>query len=412
MKKNIIWVVLITVILLVMFIKDVPKYRFGYFTKGLELKHKHGSNNQNVFKLDNDNIFILGQNNDNGDYIPSEIYDIKANKVKEIILPKNIHYWDNGLLLNDNKLLITHAYNPNNLKYKDGKAYPYDSMIILNLDTMEFEKLIEKKINKIQKPIRSFNIMHAALLGNKVFMYHNGKVEIYDIDKNASTLIDINIGKFLNIDQIITTKENKVLLFGSNTLAKDEERKVKYGDLDNVYEYDYKSNTIKAAGKVLRREHPRRVKIDDNRIVIFGGKAVLPYGDSKYKEITKLKEIEIYDINAKKSKVVANLPKVRCYEFMGAGGFNGARLGNKYFLIAGGKCFLEPMFGVKGKTSSKDSEILDLETYEFKSGPKAKDELAGQQMITLDNGDVFILLSQRAGYNKNTQFFKQWGIKQ
>ena len=120
MKKNIIGVVLITVILLVMFIKDVPKYRF--FTKGLELKHKHGSNNQNVFKLDNDNIFILGQNNDNGDYIPSEIYDIKANKVKEIILPKNIHYWDNGLLLNDNKLLITHAYNPNNLKYKDGKS--------------------------------------------------------------------------------------------------------------------------------------------------------------------------------------------------------------------------------------------------------------------------------------------------
>ena len=68
------------------------------------------------------------------------------------------------------------------------------------------------------------------------------------------------------------------------------------------------------------------------------------------------------------------------------------------------------MFGIKSKTSPKDSEILDLETYEIQHGPKAKEELAGQKMITLNNGNIFIFLSQRAGNNRGTQFFKQWRI--
>ena len=409
--KSVIFILILTLIIKsIYFAVNFQKYKFGHFVKGLQLKHQHGGSNENTFKLDNGNIFILGKNDDNGNYTPSEIYDIKTNKVKEIILPKNLYYWDNGLLLNNNKLLITHAYDSNNSKYKLEKAYPYDSMVILNLDTMKFEKLIEKKINNTLEPVRCFNIMNAALFDDKVFMYQRGKVEIYNIDKNTSELMNISLDKFLNVDQVFPTKENDILLFGSNILSKDKEKKVEYGDLDYVYKYNYKSNTIKTAGKVLRRVHPRRIKIDDSRIVIFGGKAALPDSNSKYREITELKEIEIYNINTGKAEVVANLLEPRCYEFMGAGGFNGAKLGDKYFLITGGKCFLGPMFGIKSKTSPKDSEILDLETYEIQHGPKAKQELAGQKMITLNNGNIFIFLSQRAGNNRGTQFFKQWRI--
>lgn len=409
MKKNFIRIIiLIAIIWLIFFIKDIPKYRFGYFVEGPEFKYSHGNINQNVFKLNNGNIFILGENDD-GVSVPSEMYDVKTNKVKEIVLPKNFYYWDNGLLLNDNKILITHSYNPSDSRYKSRKAYPYDSMIILNLDTLKFEKSIEKKINKTYEPVRCFNIMSATLLSKKkVFMYQDGKVEIYDIDKNTSELKNISLGKFLNVDQIFLTKKNEILLFGGNNLSKDEDRKVKYGDLDYVYKYDYKSNTIKTAGRVIRREHPRRVKIDNSRIIIFGGKAVLPYDDSKYKEMTKLKEIEIYNIDTEKSEIVANLLEPRCYEFMGSGGLNGAKLGDKHFLITGGKCFFEPMFGIKSKTSPKDSEILDLDTYKIKLGPKAKDDLAGYSMITLNDGNIFISLSARAGYNRGIQLFKQW----
>ena len=119
MKKVIIGIIgLIVLLWLIFFIKDIARYRFGYFVEGPELKYEH--RDADVLKLENGNVLILGQNahscptpeacKDNimpVVEIPSEIYNAKTNKIEELRLPNNIRYQAKGILLKNNRLLLT-----------------------------------------------------------------------------------------------------------------------------------------------------------------------------------------------------------------------------------------------------------------------------------------------------------------
>lgn len=409
MKKFSIWVMrlvgIIGLIWLVLFIKDIPKYRFGYFVEGPKLRYNE-YRNTDILKLEDGKILILGSNID-GKYVPSELYDTETNKTKLLFLPNSINYWGKGILLKNNKLLLTHAYSPNNLEYKFKKAYPYDSMAIVNLDTMVIERIIKKEINKTYEPLIFANYSNIVTLNdNKIFIFDNKNraIEIYDLETNSSKLltnIPLNMNGYI---AIVPTKNNKILLFGENNLSKEKEQNINYGVLDNVYEYDDATSAIKSVGKVMRRWSPIVKKINSNKILIMSGQVYLPAG-----KVTKVKEIEIYDIDTNSSKIVANINIERCNIIPESSGFNGTNFGKDKFLIIGGLCDIDSLY--KATTNSdptRQSEILDLKTYSIQLGPKTPKKVTGQKMITLDNGNIFISSSRRIGDSKTVQIFKQW----
>lgn len=244
---------------------------------------------------------------------------------------------------------------------------------------------------------------------NKVFILDNKNkaIEIHNLEKNTSKLLTnlpLNISGYI---AIIPTKPNRILLFGENNLSKEKEQNIRYGDLDNVYEYDDATSTIKPVGKTMRRWSPIVKKINKNKILIMSGQVYLPTG-----KVTKVKEIEIYDIDTNSSKIVANINIERCNIIPESSGFNGANFGKDKFLIIGGLCDINSLY--KATTNSdptRQSEILDLKTYNIQLGPKTPKKVTGQKMITLDNGNIFISSSRRIGDSKTVQIFKQWRDK-
>ena len=409
MKKVFIGIIgLIAIIWLIFFIKDIPKYRFGYFVEGKTLKFNE-YRNTDILKLENGNILILGSNI-NGKYTPSELYDVRKNKTHLIFLPQDIYYWGNGFLLKNNRLLLTNVYNQNKHEYRAKKAYPYDSMAVVDLNSLTIEKIIKKKINEIYEPLLHVNHSNIVMFdNNKVFILDNKNkaIEIHNLEKNTSKLLTnlpLNISGYI---AIIPTKPNRILLFGENNLSKEKEQNIRYGDLDNVYEYDDATSTIKPVGKTMRRWSPIVKKINKNKILIMSGQVYLPTG-----KVTKVKEIEIYDIDTNSSKIVANINIERCNIIPESSGFNGANFGKDKFLIIGGLCDINSLY--KATTNSdptRQSEILDLKTYNIQLGPKTPKKVTGQKMITLDNGNIFISSSRRIGDSKTVQIFKQWRDK-
>lgn len=95
----------------------------------------------------------------------------------------NIKYYDNAILTEDNKLLLILAYNPSLPEYKSGKAFPYDSMAVVNLDNMKIEKMIKKKVNEKNKPFPNPGKIY---LGNNKVIVSN---ELFDIDKGTSKIL-------------------------------------------------------------------------------------------------------------------------------------------------------------------------------------------------------------------------------
>ena len=66
------------------------------------------------------------------------------------------------------------------------------------------------------------------------------------------------------------------------------------------------------------------------------------------------------------------------------------------------------VLGYKNRQTTRNSEIVNLKTYKTYVGPKTAHYIAGHQMITLDNGDVFISLSRSAGVSTEIQILKKW----
>ena len=74
-KKTKIALALILIIIGFFFVKELPKYRYGYFVDGPEMKYQHFKNS--FIKLENGNILAVGENfidaDDKINYTPAEI---------------------------------------------------------------------------------------------------------------------------------------------------------------------------------------------------------------------------------------------------------------------------------------------------------------------------------------------------
>lgn len=451
MKKFLIWtlvlICLMGFILLVFFIKNKEKYKFGYFTKGPEIinKHKNGIKTLNI----NNDVLILGERGlecpviitPNGGIIrevdckqkqifenPFEIYNPKTNRITTLGNIEDYLYKPEGVLLDNNKILLIYAYNPNSTNYpkddtvweygfclKDASKkhwavckdyekyfkppYVYDSMIIVNLDTMKVEKEIRKKINETNM-INPLSTKYTLLDNDKLLIIDaEDKIgEVYNFKTDKSEVIkniDIDIDK---MDALISLTDGEALLFGSMV---PEDPKNSQEKFSKVYKFSYTTKSFTPVGKTINRYDPIIKQIDNNRVIILGGKSAGAKGDTSF----SLPEIEIYDIKTNESKVVARLPETPCYLQYRGNSFNGAMIDNKHFLIAGGQTCNYPFVKY-----FKTPVVFDLDDYSLHQTMDLPYEMSELQMVSLDGGGALMINGLRK-YNKQILLFKTWGRK-
>ncbi len=385
----------------------VYKLRFGYFIDGPYMNYNHKILTD-ILPLNNGNILILGSNchtnlHNHGSIddmkimeTPFEIYNIEKNKFTAFTLEKFIAYQPMGLLLKNNKLLLTFAYDYKDDKYSNYSAkmeppYPYDSMAIVDLDTKKIEKIIQKKINKHNQP--NFQYTSFTLLGNgKILIidFLNKIAEIYDPDNNSSEILNIKVNKEPG-SKVIAKGNNQALIFGTTNSLPEKFEQLSYYSEDSVEEYDDTNKTLKTVGKTLRRKDPSILEISQDEIIIFGGEI-----NTSQKIYNIVNEIEIYNNKANKSKIIARFNEKRKYE-QNKTSFSGNTINNKLFLITGGVSGEYPFRIIK-----KSSEIVDLNTGNIYKGPKMKKAHAYHQMVKLKKGNILIFDNN----NRKTELFK------
>jgi hypothetical protein len=371
-----------------------------------------------ILTLDNGNLLILGSNCHTNLYnsnsindmqiaeTPFEIYDTPKNKFTTFVLPNNIAYQPMGVLLKNNKLLLTFVYDYKDSKYsnygsKISSPYPYDSMAIVDLSNKKIEKMIQKKINKHNQP--NFQYTSFTLLGNgKVLIidFYNKIAEIYNPDSNSSEILNIKINKEPG-SKVVPKGNSQALIFGSTSILPDEFDKLSYFSEDTVEQYDDNNKTLKQVGKTLRRNFPSIIKISQDKIIIFGGQI-----NTLQKSYNTVNEIEIYNTKTNKSNIIAQFKQTRKFE-ANKTSFSGNLINNKLFLITGGISGEYPF-----KIIKKTSEIIDLETGNIYQAPSMKRAHANHQMIKLNNDKLFILDYKDSNNNKKVELFKiNKGIK-
>jgi len=423
-------------------IKEIPKYRFGYFTDKAKLGHVYNTS----LLLSNNNILFLGKRwLDCPDIVypdgtirettnckqkqifenPFELYEPKTNKITTLGNIRDYLYKPNGVLLDNNRLLLIYAYNPNSGNYpKDDTAweygfclkdttkkhwaickdqekyfkppYVYDSMIIVNLNTMKVEKEIKKKINKTNM-INPSSTKFALLDNNKLLIIDaEDKIgEVYDFKTDKSKVIknvDINIDK---MNALIPLTDGEALLFGSMVPEDPKNTQEKFS---KVYKFSYATKTFKPVCKTINRYDPIIRKVDSNRIIILGGKSAGTKGGTSF----SLPEIEIFNTKTNEAKVVARLPEAPCYLQYRGNSFNGAMIDDKHFLIAGGQTCNYPF-----TRYYKTPLILNLDNYSFTKTMDLPYEMVEQQMVSLDSGGV-LMINGLKKYNKQILIFKTW----
>lgn len=364
-------------------IDKIISERYVYVESGPNLKYYHNGRYTSYIKLDDGNILILGNNLYTDKFKQnslSEIYDVNTNSVKELHFPfeNELYFMSNGKLLKNNRLLLTDAYMPNKNEYIEGKAFPYDSMAIINLNNMKIEKIIRKKINETFSP--GTNEYYLLFDNNKIYTRqyseteHKYKAEIIDLENDSSKILnDINLPE--DLYNIIPIKRNK-LLFITHGYKENSD------NYDYVYEYNTDTEQLKKVGKVIKRIFPVVKKINDNEIIIAGGT-----NENRNK---RYNEIEIYNINTNESQVIANLQIERCTTSID--GFNVVKLGENKLLILNGSCSRNEIFPSYSKLDpGRRPEILNMENHNIALGPILKLPYRNYvEAITLDNGNVFV----------------------
>ncbi len=416
MNKKLIWTLgLIGIIGLILFIKDISRYRFGYFVEGPELKYQHSW--ADVLKLEDGNVLVLGANQHewpNQEDLktmkhkssvgienmiiketPSELYITNENKFIDFKLPNDILYQPKGILLKNNKLLLTFAYDPNNknVKYteygrmKRTAPFPYDSMAIIDLKTKKVEKIARKKININKEPYTDSTIFELLENGKVVIIdtHNDFIIEVYDPDSNISEIVErTDLGR-LSYNTAITKGKDSILIFGKFYSSGSE--------TGGVLEYNDSTKTIKLVGQTLKQENPMVKKVSDNKILIVGEEG----------------KFEIYNTDTNTSKVIAQLLKKEERDndiSLHRPSFAGAFIDKQYFLITGGNNGSFPFTRI-----DKTSEVLDLEANKVYMGPNMIKPTDNHKSISLSNGDVLLVGSRRFSDMKITQLFKRRGNK-
>lgn len=446
MKKFLTWMLVLiclaALILLVFFIKNKQKYEFGHFAKKIELKYTP----QNEILLPNNSILFLGSRKlDCPDIIypsgaiqetthckqkqifenPFELYKPKTNKITTLGNIKDYLYKPEGVLLDNNRILLIYAYNPNNDNYpiddtaweyrfclddtkkhwatcKDQAKYfkppyVYDSMIVVNLDTMKVEKEIKKKINETNM-INPYSTGFALLDNDKLLIIDaEDKIgEVYDFETDTSKVLKDLKMDIDSLNTIIATRNGRALIFGSKVVVPNDNSS-KQSDLLDVYEYDDNTGDIKPVGKVMWRYKPIIKKASEDKVIILGGKIERP-GALDF----NVQEIEIYNLKTNESNIVARMPEGRCFLQYRGNSFNGAMIDDKHFLIAGGQTCNYPFVRYY-----KTPLVFNLEDYSFTETMDLPYEMSELQMVSLDGGGA-LMVNGLKKYNKQILIFKTW----
>ena len=368
----------------------------GYFAKGGNFKYRHPPSITNLVKMDDGNILVVGKNTEHGGYLPGELYNVKTNVITDVAFPRCIYYRGIGIILENNRILLPFAYDPGKPEYKNKAAYPYDCMAIVDLNTAKVEKLLKKKIANEEQYITE--AMHNVTLFDKykviLFNFYKDKMEVYDIKNECSTIINLPPEMKQKLIRVIPVEKKKVLIFCDSSADKSTKT-------DIVWEYDDTTKTIKKAGKRKKGSIMAIAKINPEEI------AILSHHGKSDDTTQTINEIEIYNVKHNTSKTIASLTTNFDYDLPGRE-YNGAKYGDNHFVVAGGRCEMGKVLGYKNRQTTRNSEIVNLKTYKTYAGPKTAHYIAGHQMITLDNGDVFISLSRNAGASTEIQILKKW----
>jgi len=413
------WLVVIVGLIAIITIFNVTntlwRNRFGYFVEGPELKYEHSW--ADVLKLEDGNVLVLGANQHewpNKEDLknmkhkssvgienmivketPTELYITNENKFVDFKMPNNILYQPKGILLENNKLLLTFAYDPNdkNIKYteygrmKRTAPFPYDSMAIVDLKTGKVEKIARKKININKEPYTDSTIFELLENGKVVIIdtCDDFIVEVYDPDSNISEIVErTDLGR-LSYNTAITKGKDSILIFGKFYSSGSE--------TGGVLEYNNNTKTIKLVGQTLKQENPIIKKVSDNKILIVGEEG----------------KFEIYNTDTNTSKVIARLLKKEERDndiSLHRPSFAGAFIDKRYFLVTGGNNGSFPFTRI-----DKTSEVLDLKTNKVYMGPNMIKPTDNHKSIELDNGNILLLGSDRFSDMKITQLFKRRGNK-
>ncbi len=400
-KKVIISLVVIVLVTGFCLIKELPKYRFGYFVEGPEMKYEHGSDA--VFKLKDGNILFLGNlgsfNVHNRDYTQTEIYDYKNNKFIIINMPKDFLYLADGLLLKNNKLLLTcvsdlknPAVIPDNFGNKDNDVFAYNKMTIINLDTMKVEKILTKHL-----PLNECGAYaRFTLLGdNKIFIIYKNLqneiyVEIYDLKNNTSKILNkkYSYKKSYYDSQELAVDNNKVLIFNTN---------------GTVEKYDDVKNEISVVGNIIPRKNFVLQKLNNKEVAILGGNNCIYRSNANPKySCQDIQDVEIYNLDTNKVRRVGNLMVERSGSASSSNKyyFGTSLFKNNLIFIAGGSL---PYYNNFGSNALKSAEIFNYQTGKSYRLPDMPYRLQNSKIFTLDNGDILI-----TDFHKKTVLFKTW----
>ena len=374
----------------------VITHRMGYFVRGENFKYRHPPSITNLVKMDDGNVLVVGNNTEHEGYFPGELYNVKTNAITDVAFPRQIYYRGIGIILENNRILLPFAYDPSKPEYKNKTAYPYDCMAIVDLNNAKVEKLLKKKIANEEQYITKA-IHHIPLFDKyKVILFdlNKDRMEVYDTKNECSRIINLPPEMRRNLIRAIPVEENRILIFCSRGADKSTET-------DIVWEYNDTTKAIKKVGKRKKGDIIAIAKINPEEI------AILNYRGISKDKTRIINEIEIYNIKHNTSKTIASLTTNFNYDLPGRE-YNGARYGDNHFVVAGGRCEMGKVLGYKDGQTMRKSEIVDLKTYKTYVGPKTAHYIAGHQMITLDNGDVFISLSRSAGVSTEIQILKKW----
>lgn len=383
----------------------LKKYnKFGYFVTGPNTAYPHFISNRGLVRLNNGNILILGthyQNNSNGHltYIPTELYNVTSNEIEtfNLNMDKNLVFKPEGILLNDNKLLLTSVGNKSNPGYpsvtfnRNSKfkylefgftdapdAIPYNNMAIIDLKKNKVEKIIPKKLEHKYHTITKSGISPQVITGYKAVNLFENFLEIFDLKTGTSKIISFDYDYI--IDTLVNTS-NGILLLGINA---DTLKPI-------IIRFDEKTETLENLGVRNSYRVPIVQDLLNAKLLIIGTKAI---------NVSRYSYGEIYDL--KNKKTLKTIPLLRDdFSSETEPPFSLFELNDRYIMILGGCVGYYP---ITGPRYIQNTEIIDIQNNVVKKGPKAP--FSNAATIKLDNGDIFLIVGNKTAIFKVNKTLK------
>lgn len=313
----------------------------------------------------------------------SVIYDLKSKKIDKFNIPTDIIYLPYGLLLKNNKLLLTYVYKSSSKKQNDIEANsydPYTSMAVIDLKTARIEKIIPNKIKKSHTDFYEYTTF--TLLGNGnvlIINFKNDTAEIFNPETNTTKLLSIKTHKGL-ASLVIPYGNSKALILGQTVDSFQDSHSggndplKEYGlETDTILEYDDTTGKCNSIGRVLKR-YGVVASVINQSLIIAGGQI-----DSKSGRIISSNIVEVFDLKNKTSELIGNLKKQRKYS-----SFSMIPINSRYMLIVGGASGSYPF-----PYTQQITEIIDLKKNKIFLGSRTIEGTVSPRLFKQTSGDIF-----------------------